>query len=347
MYIYSIGGIKLNKILKKIVLVVAILISTSFISVGVNNVQAASLGEKSLQPDEGWKRYDDRNEFVKTNFISSDAGSKHGFYQNTNHHTTKKGDYYSFNFTGSKIRIIAFAKAADHSNNVKITIDDEVYHYSEGNGNGNQTIVFEKLDLSNELHKVRIESTQDRVYTSVDAIDIDEEGNLVSSEVISTPLLNGIAVDEGNLLTWNSVENAIGYNVKRATTAGGPYTIINNNITVNSYLDKDIEKGKRYYYVISAIVDGTESENSNEVSLEHNIEIPEVNNNTILRIHLLNNQIKEYNLTHGEMNNFINWYTTQSENFYIFTIKSPEPPFKSIKEYIAKDKIVWFEVKEY
>jgi len=32
-------------------------------------------------------------------------------------------------------------------------------------------IVFEKLDLSNELHKVRIESTQNGVYISVDAID--------------------------------------------------------------------------------------------------------------------------------------------------------------------------------
>lgn len=72
----------MNKILKKLFLVVTILISTSFISIGVNNAQAASLGEKSLQPDEGWKRYDDRNEFIKTNFISYDATSKQGFYQN-------------------------------------------------------------------------------------------------------------------------------------------------------------------------------------------------------------------------------------------------------------------------
>lgn len=153
-----------------------------------------------------------------------------------------------------------FIKTADHSNNVKITIDDEVYHYSERNGNGN---CIWKLDLSNELHKVRIESTQNGVYISIDAIDIDVEGNLVSTDGINTPLLEGIVVEDGNLLTWNPVENATGYNIKRATTAGGPYT------------------------------------------------------------------------------------TIQPENYYIFTIKSPEPTFKSIKEYIVKDKIVWFEVKEY
>lgn len=125
-----------------------------------------------------------------------------------------------------------FIKTADHSNNVKITIDDEVYHYSERNGNGNQIIVFEKLDLSNELHKVRIETTQNGVYISVDAIDIDVEGNLVSTDVINTPLLEGIVVEDGNLLTWNPVENATGYNIKRATTAGVHILLYNPKIII-------------------------------------------------------------------------------------------------------------------
>ncbi|WP_431030127.1 hypothetical protein [Lysinibacillus sp. LZ02] len=335
----------MNKKLGILFLCFAMLFSVSLLPIGANEVQAASIGEKLLQPEEGWQRYDDRNEFIKTNFISADAASRHGFYENTGHHTAKKNDYYSFNFIGSKLRIIAFV-AKDHSNDVKITIDGEVYQYSERIGSGNQVIVFEKLDLSKGLHQVKIESTQDGVYTSIDAIDIDLDGNLVSTE-ITTPVLEGNVTDEGNLLTWNSVENATGYNVKRATTAGGPYTNISSNIAANSYLDKDIEKGVVYYYVISAIVEGIESKDSNEIALKHNEETPVENSNIILRIHLLNNQIKEYHLIESEFNNFINWYATESGNYYIFTVKSPEPPFKSIKEYIVKDKIVWFEVKEY
>lgn len=176
---------------------------------------------------------------------------------------------------------------------------------------------------------------------SIDEVDIDSNGYLIPVE-LESPILEGTVTDEGHSLTWNSIQGVTGYNVKRSLSAGGPYEVIASNVTNNSYLDKDIEKGKKYYYVVTTVVNGDESENSNEVALP----IVE-NSNATLLLHLLNNQIKEYNLTCSELNNFLNWFTSGTESFYVFTIKSPEPPYNSIKDYIIKDKIVWFQVKEY
>ncbi|MGG2080629.1 hypothetical protein [Lysinibacillus pakistanensis] len=71
------------------------------------------------------------------------------------------------------------------------------------------------------------------------------------------------------------------------------------------------------------------------------------NSNATLVLHLVNNQIKEYNLTSSELNNFLNWSASGSESFYVFTQQSPEPSYNSIEDYIIKDKIVWLQVKKY
>lgn len=204
-------------------------------------------------------------------------------------------------------------------------------------------MVYVKESLENEIHtvKVWVDSLLPTEYFGLDAIDIDSEGYLIPLD-IESPILNGELKGEGHALTWNSIEGAVGYNVKRSLNAGGPYEIIAGNVTTNSYLDKDIEKGKKYYYVVSTVVKGAESENSNEVT------IPIIeNSNATLVLHLVNNQIKEYNLTSSELNNFLNWSASGSESFYVFTQQSPEPSYNSIEDYIIKDKIVWLQVKKY
>ncbi|QNU68188.1 hypothetical protein EHE19_007135 [Ruminiclostridium herbifermentans] len=66
-------------------------------------------------------------------------------------------------------------------------------------------------------------------------------------------------------LSWNNVEGATSYNVKRATTPDGDYTTIATT-SAAIYIDNNVTNGITYYYVVSAINDGGESENSNEVS---------------------------------------------------------------------------------
>jgi hypothetical protein len=51
-------------------------------------------------------------------------------------------------------------------------------------------------------------------------------------------------------LNWNAASGATGYNVKRATTGGGPYSTI-ANVTTTNYTDTSVTRGVSYYYVVS------------------------------------------------------------------------------------------------
>ena len=68
-------------------------------------------------------------------------------------------------------------------------------------------------------------------------------------------------------LNWTAVTNASSYNVKRATTSGGPYTIISSfgAVTGTNYTDTTAYNGLTYYYVVSSANSNFEGANSTEV----------------------------------------------------------------------------------
>ena len=67
-------------------------------------------------------------------------------------------------------------------------------------------------------------------------------------------------------LSWDVVPGAFTYNVKRATTSGGPYTVIVPNIGPAGFNDTTVTNQVTYYYVITAVNADGESGNSGEVS---------------------------------------------------------------------------------
>lgn len=84
-----------------------------------------------------------------------------------------------------------------------------------------------------------------------------------SIEVIGKPSLSvsGVRAAGGiNQITvsWNQFNGAISYSVHRSTIAGGPYTLIASNITDTTYVDQNLDSGKRYYYVVYAELSGGE-----------------------------------------------------------------------------------------
>jgi hypothetical protein len=63
-------------------------------------------------------------------------------------------------------------------------------------------------------------------------------------------------------LSWVPSINAVSYSVKRASEKEGPYTVIAGDISRPGYTDKDVERGKVYYYSVSASNSSGESPDS-------------------------------------------------------------------------------------
>ncbi|GMQ61006.1 RCC1 domain-containing protein [Vallitalea maricola] len=103
----------------------------------------------------------------------------------------------------------------------------------------------------------------------------NEVGESANSDEISVIPLNGPPAIPTNLiaessnesvnLTWSNTNGAFTYKIKRATTSGGPYTLVANNITGTTYKDTGLTNGTSYYYVVSAVNTKGESANSTEV----------------------------------------------------------------------------------
>jgi fibronectin type 3 domain-containing protein len=66
-------------------------------------------------------------------------------------------------------------------------------------------------------------------------------------------------------LTWSASSTATSYNVKRASTTGGPYTKISSPATTN-FTDTGLTNGTTYFYVVSAVNATGESANSAQAS---------------------------------------------------------------------------------
>jgi fibronectin type 3 domain-containing protein len=88
----------------------------------------------------------------------------------------------------------------------------------------------------------------------------------------------GLTAAPGNaqvLLTWATSASATGYNVKRSTTTGGPYTQIASLATA-SFTDTPLTNGTKYFYVVSASNSAGKSPNSAEVGATPTLAPPAV-----------------------------------------------------------------------
>ena len=320
------------------------------------NAFAATVGDILTSPEEGWQRFDDNDSKIIYDGLWTNYYTV-GFYNNYEHFTTNTTDSSKirFKFRGTKLRIIS--QRHDHrSESININIDGITETYNSrivGElGLVLQVINYEKLGLQDTVHTVEI-SRNLSGHFCLDAIDIDTTGSLLDINTPIAPPAPTLSTSEvGNSyvdLSWNSITAATSYNVKRATTAGGPYTTIADSVTSATYSDISATNGTTYYYVVTAVNSGGESINSNEISATHTA--PASSGNALLIITMINGFEKEYDLSMTEVNAFIDWYNGRASGtglaYYVINKIYNVGPFTSRKEYIVFDKILSFEVMEY
>src|SRR5205807_4563251 len=86
----------------------------------------------------------------------------------------------------------------------------------------------------------------------------------------NAPPQNPAAVSRSATLNWDASTSAVvGYNVYRATQAGGPYTRLNSSlIEPISYTDNMLQADQTYFYLVTAVdANGVESVASNEIQV--------------------------------------------------------------------------------
>lgn len=185
-----------------------------------------------------------------------------------------------------------------------------------------------------------VDSTENAEIYSIgayadDIASITNPTNLTANANVATVTLN-----------WTAVSGATSYNVKRSTTASGPYTTIATAVTGTTFTDTGLTNGTKYYYVVTAVNSGGESGNLNEASATP--AAPVSSGRALLTLHLVGGAEKEYDLSAAERDSFLDWTdsATQSSR-YKFVKTWNKGPFKARTEYVVYGKIVNFDVDEY
>lgn len=110
-------------------------------------------------------------------------------------------------------------------------------------------------------------ATANRVYAQTSANLASAFLQIVPGAVPSAPTNPGATPGNAQVsLGWTAVSGATGYNVKRSTTNGGPYTNVATNVSGTSYVNSGLTNGTTYYYVVTAVNANGESGVSAQVS---------------------------------------------------------------------------------
>lgn len=83
---------------------------------------------------------------------------------------------------------------------------------------------------------------------------------------LTNPTVTVTVGDSQNALGWTAVSNATAYIVMRATSSGGPYTLVAGGVTGTTYTDTGLTNGITYYYVVIAQNSLAQSSGSTQTS---------------------------------------------------------------------------------
>ena len=172
-----------------------------------------------------------------------------------------------YNAGGTMTAHLSDSSAADY-------VDTSVSSTGTGNIDGQHfyavyTFVYKANSANQTLNISWVDTTDttpagNQSFTNVSL----EAATLVGGLITAPPAPTALTATAGQTditLTWTGAAGATGYNVKRSTTAGGPYTTIAST-TDTTYKDRFAPFGTTVYYVVSATNSVGESANSSAAS---------------------------------------------------------------------------------
>ncbi|MCU6795148.1 fibronectin type III domain-containing protein [Paenibacillus sp. WQ 127069] len=276
------------------------------------------------------------------------TGSWYDLSPGTIMYTSNLGDSAQFQINSTAVDVI-FRRDTDNGI-VQILVDGIVHgtYDAAGPADISDNFYYSVTGLSPGTHTIKIVN-----YKASGGTYIRLFGYAVGNSSPITPVLTATTGNAQVTLTWPAVNGATGYNIKRSTTAGGPYTTIASNVYGSPYTDTTVTNGTKYYYVVTALNSSGESGNSNEASAtpQGTVTPPAGNNRALLVITLVSGLEKEYDLSMTEVNSFTTWYAARAAGTgaEVYTINKSfnKASFLTRKDNIAFNKIELYEVNEY
>ncbi|MFF2175308.1 Ig-like domain-containing protein [Lysinibacillus sp. NPDC058147] len=308
---------------------------------GVTNLNntpenSAIIGSRLLQPEIGWKRYDDSNLNIQYLGTAWTVRENHpSFYARTDHFAGI-GAIVKFNFTGTKLRINS-VNSAQMSDNIEIYIDGVKETYSSYSATAVYQIVnYEKTGLKDRKHYVEIRNLG-KGLLGIDSIDVD--GKLLAENEV--PNVESITLDRNTLELLEGSQDKLTATV----TPDAAKVIWSSSDESIATVDQDgniiaIREGQA---IITATIENT------DISATSTVIVKKPNNefsNAILSITLVNGITKEYDVTNTVLTNYLNWFDN-AQGTSTFKFSKTISPYKKVTEYIVHDKIASFEVREY
>lgn len=307
----------------------------------------ASVGQHLPNNQAGWTRFDDTDSALHYvgRWGHDTYPSTNQLYKKTESSTIKAGDYLTFKYYGSKLRIIT-SMQNNLITDAIISVDGVQETFNQYSVSAKTCIVaYEKLDLPLGIHTVTITKPSDTGYLEIDAIDID--GHLIPYDTTNL-IATADDIERSITLKWDSVIDATNYIIKRSEAQGGPYTPLKVDVTDTTYVDQTVSSNTIYYYIVIPVINEIEGTQSNEASAI--IRLEQIGR-TLLTITYTNGFTRTYDLQISQLNDFIDSYESfisrSGKSHYKFDKVPTSGNFIKRTEYILFNNISNFDVDEY
>jgi uncharacterized protein YjdB len=248
----------------------------------------------------------------------------------------------TFNFIGTKIRLISDRHLSIYrEGNVQFIIDGVVYNFSQLASQWDPCrLTFEATGLEYGIHSVKIISKTSQV--SIDAIDIDDTGNLIDPHTVQS-----IRLDKTTLNLNVNQSETVTASVYPTDATNKKVNWISSDTTIAKVENGVVTAGGKVgtATITATTLDGSKTATCIVTVSEQN------HSNAILTIYLSNQTQRQYDLSSSELNAFLNWYDTRATGTgnvrYGFNKPVASSAFTKRTEYVVYDNIVAFDIDEY